>query len=227
MTRTIVIIVLLTIIGTEAGLTINKRIKIFNLNEMLQQIVGKDQSLTEAILKIESGSTSINYEELIDLCDKSVGERTKMVVELRGLYPNMENQLRDSVTEFLNNENELVRSKSRAYSRNMNLSNNFELYLGYNNDYTYNEHSYDHYKAHCRELEREMTAGASDMLVNLQNFKSNYSLLINSESNLAALMKKEGLNFIPVFDKYKQANLQYVDDNNTYANLIHDKYGKE
>jgi len=60
---------------------------------------------------VSSVSPSITYKEIFGLCDKSIESRTNLIIELRGLYPNIKYDLKEKLVDFLNSENELVRSK--------------------------------------------------------------------------------------------------------------------
>ena len=224
MKKIIISVILLIVIAVFAVIFINQRIKIHNLNDKLQQALGKDQGLIETILKIESESNSMSYKELFDLCDKSVTERTNILVELRGLYPEMESQLKDSLISYFNNENELVRSKSQAYRKSMSFSTNLDILKDYSRDYSYSEYTYDIYNSYIRKLKREMTEDAIEMRYNLSTFRNNYNLLLTNEKNLLLLMEKEHLRFLPIYDKYKQSNFKYVNECIDYSKFIQDNY---
>ncbi len=213
-------IIILIVLGIIGGLYINNRIKISKLNDKLQQAIGKDQGLTETILKIESESQSISYSEFFDLCEKSVAERTDLIVELRGLYPDMESQLKESLIEFFNNENELVRSKSQFYRKQMNISTSIDIMTEYVNDYTYSEYSYDYFKTHLASLKKELYEHADEMIDNISIFRENFNSLITKEKDLALLMKKAKLRFLPIYEKYNQSTSKYLDESEASANQI-------
>jgi len=220
MKKIVLFIVVLVAIATPLGFYINHKIKISRFNEKLQQALGKDQGLIETILKVESESTSMSYKELFDICDKSISERTEIIVDLRGLYPDMESKLKDSLIEFLNSENELVRSKSHAYRKQFSISSAYDNVKEYVSDYSYNDYTYEYYLSNVVKYKNEIKEAIIDMLSNLVTFQTNYDLLIVKERNLSKIMSDEGLRFIPLFEKYKDSNHNHVQSCIDYASMV-------
>ena len=101
--KIISIIVVCIVVGVAMTFYINQRMKVADLNEKLTQTIGKDQGLMEIILKIPG--SEITYGEVFELCDKSVNDRIELIITLRGLYPNMKSDLKDSLIDFLSIEN--------------------------------------------------------------------------------------------------------------------------
>lgn len=224
MKKIILIILLILVIGLPTGYYINYRIKVSNFNEKLQNALGKDAGLIETILKVESESLSMSFQELFNLCDKSVNDRTNIIVDLRGLYPQMESKLKDSLIDFLNKENELVRAKSQAYRQIMNFSTNLKLLREYKSEYHY---SYDEfYYSQLHKYKSDILENISEMDNDLQTFRTNYNSLIIKEKNISLLIKKESLRFIPFFDKYKKSNFKFIETNLEDNNFVLSNYIK-
>lgn len=78
--------------------------KISSLYSKLEEAVGKDAGYTETIIKVEAEASSMTYKELFDLCEKSIEGRTNLIVELRGLYPEIKSELKEKLIDFLNAE---------------------------------------------------------------------------------------------------------------------------
>jgi tetratricopeptide (TPR) repeat protein len=76
----------------------------------------KDAAYTETVLKAEADSSNITYQELFDLCDKSLSLKTDLLVELRTGLPGIDPSLRDKLIAYVNAESSVIRSK-RAYYR--------------------------------------------------------------------------------------------------------------
>lgn len=205
------------IAAVAAGFYINHRIKIYNFNEKLQTMIGKDQEMTETILKAESESSQMTYGELFEFCDKSVKERTEMLMELRGLYPDIESVLKDSLREFLNAENQLVRLKSQSYRKFLTVSTSSESYI--EAGYRYRHLSYYEKEMRHKAI-RELLEDANDMKDGLQTFMETYETVTEMEKSLEKLMKKEGLKFTPIFSKYQEANQAYVNTSLQYVELV-------
>jgi hypothetical protein len=218
----------LTLIVLAAGFYINHRIKMSNLNEKLQSAIGKDQGITETILKIENESSSMSFSELFELCDKSVKERTDMLIDLRGLSPDLQSTLKDSLIEFLSEENELVRNKSQSYRKYLNVSTGSDRYDEILRDWrTSSYYMSDYYHKEIAEKLYELIKDAGDMKSNVQAFIDKFKILAKKEKSLADLMREEGLRFEPLFTKYQESNLKYMNNSMEYANLIINKMNKD
>ena len=95
--------------------------KIAQLKTKLEEVMEKDAAYMETVLKLETDSPNITYKEAFDLCDSSVEDRNKLIIELRALYPDIEYELKDDIINFLNAENELTRAKKSVYQRSLDL----------------------------------------------------------------------------------------------------------
>jgi hypothetical protein len=224
--KKLIVLIGIISISTLVGLIIYDNIKLSRLNEELQKSIGKDQGLIETILKIESESKSISYSELFDLCNKSVSERTNLIIELRGLYPEMKSELKDSLIEFFNVENELVRSKSQAYRKNLNLTSSADSYKEHILNYTYNEYSYDFHNKRSSSYIRQILESSQDMRTNIMAFENNYSTLLNKEIKIKRMMDKENLRFVSIFEKHKISNLNYIKESIEIVDLFERLYKK-
>ena len=69
-------------------------------------------------------------------------------------------------------------------------------------------------------MNKDLNENANEMLTSLVTFRENYNLLMIKEKNLALLIKKSKLRFLPVFEKYHQSNYKLLDENESYAKTI-------
>jgi len=213
MTNKIVIIILIStgliVLVLLSVFYINHRMKLADLNEKLTETIGKDQGLMEIILKIPG--SEITYGEIFELCDKSVNDRIELIITLRGLYPNMKSDLKDSLIDFLSIENELVRDVKQYSRREMNIKGEVErvskLRNNYNSDSYYAEYEYSTIQSGMKEIKDDAISALSSTL----SFKEKYDDLVSKENNLSKQMAKAGLRFILIFDKYKTANIDGAD----------------
>jgi hypothetical protein len=125
----VAIAVLVTVLGIGGFFVGDHYLTVARLNERLEEAVGRDSGLTETILKIEAESGSMTFAELFSLCEKSVEDRTNLIVELRGLYPDIDSEVKNALVQHLTAENELIRQKSGFYRKQMAVSTAMELYL--------------------------------------------------------------------------------------------------
>lgn len=221
MKKILLIAGLIVIVGVIGGFYIHHRIKISNFNEKLQIAIGKDQGITETILKAENESSSMSFNEMFEMCDKSVKERTDMIIELRGLYPEMQSQLKDSLIEFLNEENELIRNKSQSYRKYIDLKVGYDSYRETIKDWK-NASYYmdDYYHRSIAEKFYEVIKDADNMKDYLQTFYFKYQALMQKEKYLTTLMDEEGLRFNTIFSKYQKSNISYYSSSQDYVKYI-------
>lgn len=105
--------------------------RVSQLKDQLNSAMGKDAAYAETVLKIEQDSSNITYAELYKLCDEAVDGRQKLIIDLRGAYPGLNDAIKEQLIEFLNKENDFVRAKSRMYRNTMEFSSAYEDYLKY------------------------------------------------------------------------------------------------
>jgi len=150
-----------------------------------------------------------------------VNIRTEMLMELRGLYPNMESALKDSLREFLNAENELVRLKSQSYRKYLNLSSDNDSYEEALERWNRSSlSSREYYLQTWKEKLLDVFVGSDDLKRVLLKFMVTYNKLIEKEKSLENMMKKENLKFTPIFSKYQEANQAYVNISLEYAEFV-------
>jgi hypothetical protein len=176
-------------------------------NARLEEAVGKDMGYTETIMKIESEASSMSFAELFDLCEKSVEGRTSLVVELRGLYPDVESELKNRLIEFLNEENNLVRQKGYFYRKLLAFSTTMELYKDHVVAYPTSSYGWDYYNQRTRQLKSEMTKASADMVESAASFIVAYRSLVEMEQELEKRMASAGLRFATFFKQYEKENI--------------------
>lgn len=66
---------------TAVGYFGYRHYKFAELKSRLEVAIGMDAGYTETILKIESDASNITYGEVFSLCDKSIEDRQKLIVE--------------------------------------------------------------------------------------------------------------------------------------------------
>ncbi len=209
---------LLAVVAIAAGFYISHRMKISNFHEKLQTVINKDQGITEIILKAETESSQMTYSELFEFCDKSVKDRTEMLIELRGLYPDKESVLKDSLMYFLNEENKMVRLKVQSYRKYIDVSIGKDSYEEARDNYIHSD-KYDrkmYFKMYRNSLSK-MTEDTRELKDVLLTFRETYELLTEMEKSIESLMNTEGLKFTPIFSKYEAANQAYVKTSLKYA----------
>jgi hypothetical protein len=93
--------------------------RLHGLKQKLAEAIGRDLGLTETILKLEVDSGKITFGEALALCNRSVEDRTNLIIELRGLYPDLDYQFKTKLIDYLSAENEFVRTRREYYQKTM------------------------------------------------------------------------------------------------------------
>lgn len=177
------------------------------LNDKLQEAVGRDAGYTETILKVEAESASMTYVELFDLCEESIKRRTELVVELRGLYPDIDSDLRDALIEFLGEENELVRQKAAFYRKQLAMSASLKSLSLELADRPSSIYGISLRMARFEKLKIEVATAAADLITAGTEFTETYGALLDQERVVAERAEREGLRFLAVFKKYEVENV--------------------
>lgn len=202
-----VVAIFVVVLGVGSSIVGNKLIKMARLNERLEEAVGRDSGYTETILKIEAESGSMTYAELFSLCEKSIEDRTRLIIELRGLYPDIDSEMKTALVEHLAEENELVRQKVAFYRKQMELNSSLELYLDQLADTPTSPYGWDYYNTRLARLKADASDAISGMIEEGTEFVSTYEKLVDKEKDLGASLDQAGLRFVRVFEKYKSQNV--------------------
>lgn len=212
-------VAVIIVVGVVTAFYVNHRMKIKDMNEKLLGVIDKDQGSMEITLKIPGSETS--YDEAFSLCDKCLNDRIELIINLRGINPDMKSELKDSITDFLSLENELVRDLKLMYSQDMELHTKIESITRLiNSDYSYL------YKSDIRSDIDEAKDLATQGLRSVSSFKEKYATLMRNEANIAKQMDKASLRFTQIFGKYQTGNFAFTDMLTTGCQGVLD-YGKK
>lgn len=172
----------------------------------LEEAIGRDAGYTETILKMEKDSANITFGEFFDLCDKSVEQRTLLIVELRGLYPAVGSTTKDRLIEFLNAENNAVRAKRELYRKQMLLSIAMHSALESARDYPVSAYGWDYYHERVKRADQEIVEAAKELKVSASSFVELYQNALTVEGGVAAAATHSGIRFKTIFKEYGQSN---------------------
>jgi len=206
-------VISLIIVFAIAGYFVNRQMKLSTSSSKLEEAVGRDAGYTETIIMAEDEASSMSYQELFELCDKSIEERTNLLVELRGIYPEIQRELKTKLISFVNSENELIRQESRLYRSELAFSLASKSLKDAKKDYFSSLNSYD--LERLRKKITEVTNAMYEMAGNNIIFVSNYKAVLEEESDIKIAMDQEGLRFVR---KYQQSNLEEI--RNQVQNLV-------
>jgi hypothetical protein len=203
-----VLIALLSAVALCAGIgtVAYRQYRIAGLKQKLGDAIGKDLGLTETILKVESDSSKITFGEVFDLCNKSVENRTNLIVELRGLYPEIDYNLKTRLLEYLTAENEFVRAKRAFYRKAMKQSSMVTTYIETLNERPASIYGFGYLRSRVRQLQAKLLEAARESEQSSDDFLKAYDKMSKEEAAVANEAQAAGLRFDPVFQKYAKGN---------------------
>ncbi len=176
------------------------------LKQRLEEAIGKDQGLTETILKVETESAHMTYGEFFDLCGKSVDSRTNLIVDLRGLYPNINSSLKERLIEYLSAENDFVRAKSALYRSSMEVNSALETYQKAALAFAVARYSWEFELRQKSESRQALTKAANEADSAAGEFVRLYTDMAKREAGMAQDARAAGLRFSPIFKQYEKKN---------------------
>jgi hypothetical protein len=190
------------------------------LRQRLGDAIGRDVGLTETILSINSGSSKITFGEILELCNKSVETRTNLIVELRGLYPEMDYRLKTRLIEYLSSENEFVRATRDYYRKEMELSSAMDSYTEALKEPPSSEYGWDFYYDRVRQLKAKSLESAREAEKSADEFLTAYDKMAKEEVAISQEARDSGLRFEPVFQKYAKGSQKSAQGTKQIAGLL-------
>lgn len=182
------------------------------LNQKLAEAMGKDRGLTETILKTETESSKMTYGELFELCDKSVESRTNLIVELRGVYPQVDSRLKEHLIEYLTAENEFVRAKRDFYRRSMEESSAFDAYVEAARNFAASSYGWEVYLREKADQREKVLKASAETSRSADDFLKAYENMGKEETKISREATGAGLNFTPIFSRYAIDNRKRAED---------------
>jgi hypothetical protein len=195
---------LLILIG--GGVFAQWQYRLHDVKQKLSEAIGRDRGLTETILKVESDSAKITFAEFFQLCNKSIEGRTDLIVELRGLHPEMDYELKGRLIGYLNAENEFVRTKRDFYTKMMQESSASTLFVQQVQDRPSSPYGWDYYSNRVQQLRLKLFEAGSEVETSSDEFVAIYQKMVKEEIAISQSAKGAGLSFDPIFAKYEAEN---------------------
>lgn len=181
------------------------------IKQRLAEAIGRDLGLTETILKVETESSKITFGEVFQLCSKSVEDRTNLIVELRGLHPEMDSQLKTRLLDYLNAENEFVRAKRDLYRKSMEHSAAFSAYMEQMKSFPSSSYGLDFYNDRIRQSKSRVHETADETEQSANEFLEVYEKMVKQELTMAEEAQGAGIRFERIFLKHAKANKEQAE----------------
>ncbi len=163
----------LVLVVSAAGLAYHEH-RMHLLKQRLGDAIGLDLGLTETILSTHSESSKITFGEIFGLCNKSVETRTSLIIELRGLYPELDYGLKTRLIQYLSAENEFVRAMRDYYKDEMEFSTAMDSYIEGLKETPSSEYGLDFYHDRVRQLKARSLDSAGEAQRSADDFLMAY-----------------------------------------------------
>lgn len=218
MRKKLLLVVPITLITLSLGSIIGYRqYRISQLNAKLEEAIGKDAGYTETILKLESDSSKMTFAEVFDLCNKSIEARTSLIVELRGIYPSVDYELKQPLIAFLNSENDVIRAKREFYRKQLELSSSIHSFNEQVANRPTSYYGWDFHFERLKRMARDMSKAAQETDDSAASFLDIYQKTLKVEGGVAKAASKAGVRFEPAFQRYEQGNKKSAEETRQLA----------
>jgi hypothetical protein len=184
--------------------------RVHDINQKLGDAIGKDQGLTETILKIETESSKITFGEVFELCNRSIESRTNLIVDLRGVHPEMAYGLKTRLIDYLSAENEFVRTKRDFYRKLMEESTTVQLYTAQLNNPPSSVYGWEFFNNQARQLKAKLVEAANAASKSADDFSAQYAKLTIEEAEVSRQAQSAGLRFELIFRQCAADNQKKV-----------------
>src|SRR5204863_102276 len=128
--------------------------------------------------------------------------------------------VKEKLIDFLNSENELIRSKRAYYRARLQLSSSMTLLSKQVADKPDSSYAVDYYLKRMRELRAETKEHAEAVVKSSDDFTVVYANMDRKETALSADLNREGIRFVRVFEKYRESNSNSIDETKRAAQAI-------
>jgi hypothetical protein len=196
----------LAIVAALAGMLGHQTYRYSAMKDTLQKAINEDAGYTETLLRIESESSHMTFDELFQLCDKSIEGRTTLVIELRGSYPSLDVKLKEGLVGYLNAENEFARAKRGFYFKQLQYSSAVDLYEQAVKDVPASYYGADFYRTNTARRKRETSDAALELQSSADSFLESYGKVLVAEEGMARAASGSGVRFASIFKEYEKEN---------------------
>jgi len=204
--------------------------RLYGLKARLQEAIARDAGYTETILKLEKDAPSVTYQELFELCDKSINKRTDLIAEVRGLYPDVNAPAKEKLIEYLNSVNGFVRSKKAFFTAHLRMSSILDTQSEFvrrsnayqaavagdlrRRDVTSAEANLSAWNVLIREgaqLDEQVRSATSEAVAKADAYARACDELARTESESERALRMLGVPFRPIFRAYHRQSLEEAD----------------
>jgi hypothetical protein len=176
--------------------------------DKLNEALGKDSAYAETILRLEIESSKMTVGEAIQLFDTSIEKRQELILELRGLYPGVNDALKEELVAFLAEENEFIRAKRRLYQKSIELISQMSVMEQFSKRIRTSLFSRSSLKAEAVDLIDHFAEICDDLIQESKDFKQSCSDMVIKEEAISRNGRKFNISINPVFSKFEKTNIQ-------------------
>ncbi len=197
------------------GISVYKYYRVSVIKNYLKKVIETDRADMEAVLKLKG---ICNYEEAIEICNKSVEKRNALINEIRDFHSKNSYELNEESAIFLNSENELVVSKKDIYSKQLELFRKVAEFQQYTKTIT-PEKSMDMIEQFM-SMESEMPPLMSSIIKSTERFSDTYKKTVVAEHDFLGKMSDVHIKINSLYMAYEQANILITEETKQYIDTV-------
>ncbi|MEQ8192773.1 MAG: hypothetical protein ABRQ39_32725 [Candidatus Eremiobacterota bacterium] len=197
------------------GISVYKYYRVSVIKSYLKKVIETDRADMEVVLKLKG---ICNYEEAIELCNKSVEKRNALINEIRDFHRKNSYELNEGAAIFLNSENELVVSKKDIYNKQLELFRKVADFQKYTKTIT-PANSMDMIEQFI-SIESEIPPIMSSVIKSTEKFSDTYKKTVVEEQDFLGKMSDVHIKINSLYKAYEQANILITEETKQYIDTI-------
>lgn len=197
------------------GISLYKYYRVSVIKGYLKKVMEADRTDMEIVLKLKG---ICNYEEAIEVCNKSVEKRNALINEIRDFHNKNRYELNERAAIFLNSENELVVSKKDIYNKQLDLFRKVAEFQKYTKTIT-PANSMDKIEQFM-SLESEIPLLMSSVIKSTEKFSDTYKKTVVEEQDFLGKMSDVHIKINSLYKAYEQANILITEETKQYIDTI-------
>lgn len=197
------------------GISLYRYYRVSVIKNYLKKVIETDRVDMEVVLKLKG---ICNYEEAIELCNKSVEKRNALINEIRDFHRKNSYELNERAAIFLNSENELVVSKKDIYNKQLDLFRKVAEFQKYTKTIT-PENSMDRIEQFM-SLESEIPPLMSYLIKSTEKFSDTYKKTVVEEQDFLGKMSDVHIKINSLYKAYEQANILIPEETKQYIDTV-------
>ena len=202
----IILFIIIACVSTVVSLNHQSHLRTKELHDALELALSKDQRMTEAILNLELDTTKMTFNEIFQRYSQSVADRTTLIDQVRGFYPEVNDPLKSDLAGYFSAENGFVEAKRDLFRKSIELSLDMDLFREQVKERPDSPYRQEFLRERTRQLKEKALAAAGDAEKSATDFLVLYDKMLKQEGGMSQEAHNAGLRFESIFQKHAIGN---------------------